>query len=71
MGFGNLKMERRYSASSSCVSVNISDVQLINNWDHMKAAITLLVSVSVGVMLMLNTQTRAAHSRNAASVEAQ
>lgn len=47
MGFGNLTVERRHSASSPCVSVNISDAQLINNWDHMKAAITVLVSVSV------------------------
>lgn len=71
MSFSNLKMERRYSVSSPCVSLNISDVLLINNRDHMKAAITVLVSVSVRVMLMLNTQTRAAHSRNAACVEAQ
>lgn len=71
VSFGNLKMERRHSVSSPCVSRNISDVQLINNWDPVKAAITVLMSVGAGVVLMLNTQTRAAHSRNAACVEAQ
>lgn len=64
-------MERRYSVSSPCVSLNVSVVQLINNWDHMKAAITVLVSVSLRVMLMLNAQTRVALSRSAACVETQ
>lgn len=70
LGLGNLKMGRRYSVSSLCVSLNISDAQLINSWDHMKAAITVLVSVSV-VVLMLNAQARVAHSRSAACVQAQ
>lgn len=62
-------MERRYSVSSPCVSLNVLVVQLINSWDHMKAAIAVLVSVSLRVMLMLNAQTRVALSRSAACVE--